>query len=137
ETMYFAALSASCELAKKHGAYSTYEGSPLSRGVLQWAMWGKDVKDDRHNWTQLVEDIKKYGVRNSLLLSLMPTASTSQILGYNECFEPYTSNLYHRRVKAGEFYVVNSHLIRELSALGLWNEEMRQLLLAGNGSVQH
>lgn len=137
ETMYFAALSASCELAKKHGTYSTYEGSPLSRGVLQWAMWGKDVKDDRHNWTQLAEDIKKYGVRNSLLLSLMPTASTSQILGYNECFEPYTSNLYHRRVKAGEFYVVNSHLIRELSALGLWNEEMRQLLLAGNGSVQH
>ncbi|MGK0389382.1 MAG: ribonucleoside-diphosphate reductase alpha subunit [Maribacter sp.] len=136
ETMYFAALTQSCELAKRDGAYSSYEGSPVSQGELQFDMWG--VKPtDRWDWAGLREDIKKYGIRNSLLLAPMPTASTSQILGNNECFEPYTSNIYTRRTLSGEYIVVNKHLLRDLIRLGVWNEEMREALMASNGSIQH
>lgn len=136
ETMYFAALTQSCELAKRDGAYSSYEGSPVSKGELQFDMWGV-TPTDRWDWEGLKADIKKYGVRNSLLLAPMPTASTSQILGNNECFEPYTSNIYTRRTLSGEYIVVNKHLLRDLIRLGVWNEEMREALMASNGSVQH
>ena len=136
ETMYFAALTQSCELAKRDGAYSSYEGSPVSKGELQFDMWGV-TPTDRWDWEGLRADIKKYGVRNSLLLAPMPTASTSQILGNNECFEPYTSNIYTRRTLSGEYIVVNKHLLRDLIRLGVWNEEMREALMASNGSIQH
>jgi ribonucleoside-diphosphate reductase alpha subunit len=136
ETMYFAALTQSCELAKRDGAYSSYEGSPVSKGELQFDMWGV-TPTDRWDWAGLRKDIKKYGVRNSLLLAPMPTASTSQILGNNECFEPYTSNIYTRRTLSGEYIVVNKHLLRDLIRLGVWNEEMREALMASNGSIQH
>ncbi|KAJ1679843.1 ribonucleotide-diphosphate reductase subunit rnr1 [Spiromyces aspiralis] len=136
ETIYHAALEASCELAAKDGPYETYEGSPVSKGVLQPDMW--DVTPtDRWDWDTLRKDIAKHGVRNSLLVAPMPTASTSQIMGWNEAFEPYTSNLYTRRVLAGEFQVVNQWLLRDLVDLGLWNESMRQKLIAHNGSVQN
>ncbi len=136
ETMYYAALKQSCELAKEHGAYSSYEGSPISNGELQFDMWGV-TPTSRWDWDGLKEDIKKYGIRNSLLLAPMPTASTSQILGNNECFEPYTSNIYTRRTLSGEYIVVNKHLLNDLIRLGYWNEEMREALMASNGSVQH
>jgi ribonucleoside-diphosphate reductase alpha chain len=136
ETIYYAAVSASCDLAKEHGAYESYEGSPISEGILQPDMWGMKTTD-RWDWTTLRGKIKAHGVRNSLLMAPMPTASTSQILGNNECIEPVTSNMYTRRVLSGEFAVVNKHLVRDLIGLGLWNEEMKDRIIAHNGSVQY
>ncbi|KAJ2901068.1 ribonucleotide-diphosphate reductase subunit rnr1 [Coemansia aciculifera] len=135
ETIYHAALEASCELAREHGPYESYAGSPASKGVLQPDMWGQ-ATSDRWDWAALRADIARWGLRNSLLVAPMPTASTSQILGFNECFEPYTSNLYTRRVLAGEFQVVNPWLLRDLVSRGLWDDGMRQRLIAANGSVQ-
>ncbi len=139
ETIYFAAMTASMEEAIKDGPYKSYKGSPVSKGEFQHNMWG--VKDDelsgRWDWDKLRKDVKKNGVRNSLLVAPMPTASTSQILGNNECFEPYTSNIYTRRVLSGEFIVVNKHLLEDLVKLGLWNEELKQELMKANGSIQH
>ena len=139
ETLYFASLTASMEISKIDGPYDSYKGSPISNGELQHKMWGIEDKDlsGRWDWTSLRKDIKKYGVRNSLLMAPMPTASTSQILGNNECFEPYTSNIYTRRVLSGEFIVVNKHLLNDLVNLGLWDEEMKQELMRANGSIQH
>jgi ribonucleoside-diphosphate reductase alpha chain len=139
ETLYFAALTASMEEAEQDGPYSSYKGSPISKGEFQHNMWG--VKDDelsgRWDWAGLRKQIKKHGVRNSLLVAPMPTASTSQILGNNECFEPYTSNIYTRRVLSGEFIVVNKHLLEDLVDLGLWTEDMKQDLMRANGSIQN
>jgi ribonucleoside-diphosphate reductase subunit M1 len=135
ETIYFAALKQSMETAKVDGPYSSYEGSPVSKGVLQFDMWGV-TPSDRHDWAQLRKDIAQYGIRNSLLLAPMPTASTSQILGNNECFEPYTSNIYTRRVLSGEFVVVNQHLLSDLVSLDLWNKDLKNTLIAHNGSVK-
>lgn len=136
ETIYHAALTESCNIAEKEGAYSTFKGSPASQGILQFDMWNV-TPSDRWNWSVIKERIKAVGLRNSLLLAPMPTASTSQILGNNECFEPYTSNLYTRRTLSGEFVVVNKHLLQDLVDRGLWNEEMKQMLMANNGSIQH
>lgn len=136
ETMYYGALEASCELAEKYGPYETYEGSPVSRGILQYDMWGV-TPTSLWDWAALKEKIAKHGVRNSLLLAPMPTASTAQILGNNESFEPYTSNIYTRRVLSGEFQVVNHHLLRDLVELGLWDEDMKNHLIQENGSVQN
>ncbi|MBS9522505.1 ribonucleoside-diphosphate reductase subunit alpha [Litoribacter ruber] len=136
ETIYFAAMETSMELAKVEGTYETYAGSPVSRGEFQFDLWGVTPKSGRWNWHGLKEQVKKYGVRNSLLVAPMPTASTSQILGNNECFEPYTSNIYTRRTLSGEFIVVNKHLMKDLIRLGLWNENMKNRLIAANGSVQ-
>jgi len=139
ETIYFAALTASMEEAQKDGSYKTYKGSPISKGEFQHNLWG--IKDNelsgRWDWGSLRKEIKKHGVRNSLLVAPMPTASTSQILGNNECFEPYTSNIYTRRVLSGEFIVVNKHLLEDLVKLGLWTEDLKQELMKANGSVQH
>ncbi len=136
ETIYFAAMTSSCELAQKDGAYQTFKGSPLSEGKFQFDLW--DVApSDRHDWEGLRKDVMEHGVRNSLLLAPMPTASTSQILGNNECFEPYTSNIYNRRVLSGEFAVVNKHLLKDLGKLNLWNDNMKQRIIAANGSVQN
>ncbi|MBK7817690.1 MAG: ribonucleoside-diphosphate reductase subunit alpha [Sphingobacteriaceae bacterium] len=135
ETIYFAALTASKDLAKLDGAYESYEGSPISKGIFQQDMW-KVTPSPRWEWDVLREEIKQYGVRNSLLLAPMPTASTSQILGNNECFEPYTSNIYTRRVLSGEFVVVNKHLLRDLVKLGIWNENLKNKIISANGSVQ-
>ena len=139
ETLYFASLTSSMEISKIDGPYDSYKGSPISNGELQHNMWGIEDKDlsVRWDWTSLRKDIKKYGIRNSLLMAPMPTASTSQILGNNECFEPYTSNIYTRRVLSGEFIVVNKHLLNDLVNLGLWDEEMKQELMRANGSIQH
>ena len=138
ETIYFAAMTASMEESKKDGPYKTYKGSPVSKGEFQHNMWG--IKDEelsgRWKWGELRKQIKKHGVRNSLLVAPMPTASTSQILGNNECFEPYTSNIYTRRVLSGDFIVVNKHLLEDLVALGLWTEELKQALMKANGSIQ-
>jgi len=136
ETIYFAAMESSMEQAKVHGTYETFKGSPVSQGIFQFDMWGVQPKSNRWNWEQLKQEVKKHGVRNSLLVAPMPTASTSQILGNNECFEPYTSNVYTRRTLSGEFIVANKHLMRDLISLGLWNENMRQKLISTNGSVQ-
>ena len=135
ETIYFAAVTESCALAKQDGHYESYPGSPASQGELQYDLWGV-TPTDRWDWASLKADIAEHGLRNSLLLAPMPTASTSQILGNNECFEPYTSNVYSRRTLSGEFVVVNKHLLRDLIALGLWDEDMRQRLMAANGSIQ-
>jgi ribonucleoside-diphosphate reductase alpha chain len=135
ETIYFAAVETSMELAKTQGTYETYEGSPASKGILQFDMWGVTPKSGRWNWSELKAKVKKYGMRNSLLVAPMPTASTSQILGNNECFEPYTSNLYTRRTLSGEFIMVNKHLMKDLINLGLWNDNMRNRLISTNGSV--
>jgi ribonucleoside-diphosphate reductase alpha chain len=135
ETIYFASLTASKDLAKVDGAYESYPGSPISKGVFQHDMWNV-AASPRWEWDILREEIMKYGVRNSLLLAPMPTASTSQILGNNECFEPYTSNIYTRRVLSGEFVVVNKHLLRDLVKLGIWNEGLKNKIIAANGSVQ-
>ena len=139
ETLYFAAVTASTEEAKKDGPYPTYKGSPISNGEFQHNLWG--IKDEelsgRWDWEALRKTVKKQGVRNSLLVAPMPTASTSQILGNNECFEPYTSNIYTRRVLSGEFIVVNKHLLEDLVERGLWNEDMKQELMRNNGSVQN
>ena len=136
ETIYFASMTASKDLAKEDGAYETYPGSPVSKGIFQFDMW--DVKPTaRWEWDLLKDEVKKYGVRNSLLLAPMPTASTAQILGNNECFEPYTSNIYTRRVLSGEFIIVNKHLLKDLVKEGLWDKTMRQKIMAANGSVQN
>ncbi len=135
ETIYFAALEASMTLAKENGSYETFAGSPLSQGIFQFDLW-KTSPSDRWDWSSLSEQIKQYGVRNSLLLAPMPTASTSQILGNNECFEPYTSNIYNRRVLSGEFVVVNKHLLQDLIQLNLWNPTVKNQLIAANGSIQ-
>lgn len=136
ETIYYASLTASKDLAKIDGPYETYEGSPVSKGIFQQDMWNV-TPSSRWEWDVLREEIKKHGVRNSLLLAPMPTASTSQILGNNECFEPYTSNIYTRRVLSGEFVVVNKHLLRDLVKLGIWNENLKNKIIAANGSVQN
>uniref|UniRef100_A0A1B0CI34 Ribonucleoside-diphosphate reductase n=2 Tax=Lutzomyia longipalpis TaxID=7200 RepID=A0A1B0CI34_LUTLO len=136
ETIYYGALEASCELAEKLGPYETYNGSPVSKGILQYDMWNRKPTD-LWNWDELKAKIAQHGVRNSLLVAPMPTASTAQILGNNESFEPYTSNMYTRRVLSGEFQVVNSHLLKDLSELRLWNDEMKNKLIANNGSVQN
>ncbi len=136
ETIYYASMSASKDLAKVDGPYESWKGSPISKGVFQFDMW--NVKpSSRWEWEVLREEVKKFGVRNSLLLAPMPTASTAQILGNNECFEPYTANIYTRRVLSGEFVVVNKHLLRDLVELGIWNEDLRNKLLGANGSVQN
>lgn len=136
ETIYFGALTASKELAKRDGPYETYAGSPASQGILQYDMWNV-VPSKRWDWQNLKGEIASYGLRNSLLLAPMPTASTSQILGNNECFEPYTSNLYSRRVLSGEFIIVNKHLLRDLVKLGIWNDSLKQQMIAHDGSIQH
>lgn len=136
ETMYFAAMTASKDQAIAFGSYETYTGSPVSQGVFQYDMWGV-TPSDRWDWKSLKEEVKKHGVRNSLLLAPMPTASTAQILGNNECFEPYTSNIYTRRVLSGEFIIVNRHLLKDLVKAGLWNREMRLKIMAANGSIQN
>ncbi|MEC7280352.1 MAG: ribonucleoside-diphosphate reductase subunit alpha, partial [Candidatus Thermoplasmatota archaeon] len=136
ETIYYGALEASCALAEELGPHPSYEGSPMSRGELQFDLWGV-APSARWDWAALRAKIAQHGVRNSLLVAPMPTASTAQILGNNECFEPYTSNLYSRRVLAGEFAVVNQHLLRDLMARGLWTAEIRNQIIAHNGSVQH
>ncbi|WP_160717986.1 ribonucleoside-diphosphate reductase subunit alpha [Chitinophaga solisilvae] len=136
ETIYFASLTASNDLAKKDGHYETFPGSPASKGILQFDMWNV-TPSSRWNWDALKKAVVKDGIRNSLLLAPMPTASTSQILGNNECFEPYTSNIYTRRVLSGEFVVVNKHLLKDLVDLGLWDNEMKTKIIASNGSIQH
>ncbi len=136
ETIYFAALSESCAIAQKEGPYETFPGSPASKGILQFDMWGV-TPSDRWDWASLKTEIEKHGIRNSLLLAPMPTASTSQILGNNECFEPYTSNIYTRRTLSGEYIVVNKHLLNDLIERGLWNNEMKEQLMAANGSIQN
>lgn len=136
ETLYYASMEASMELAIKEGPYETWEGSPISQGIFQFDMWGVTPESGRWDWEALRAKVMKHGVRNSLLLAPMPTASTSQILGNNECFEPYTSNIYVRRVLSGEFAVVNKHLFKDLIKLGLWNESMKNKLIIANGSVQ-
>ena len=139
ETMYFAAVTSSMEIAKVKGPYSTFKGSPMSEGEFQFNMWG--VKDEElsgnWDWAKLRKQVKKHGVRNSLLMAPMPTASTSQILGNNEAFEPYTSNIYTRRVLSGEFIVVNKHLLEDLVELGLWDNDMKENIMRANGSIQH
>jgi ribonucleoside-diphosphate reductase alpha chain len=135
ETIYYASMTASKDLAKIDGPYESYAGSPVSKGVFQYDMW--DVQPtNRWEWDILKEEVAKYGVRNSLLLAPMPTASTSQVLGNNECFEPYTSNIYLRRVLSGEFPIVNKHLLRDLVDLGIWNENLKNKIIAANGSIQ-
>jgi ribonucleoside-diphosphate reductase alpha chain len=137
ETIYHGALTESNALAQKDGAYSSFKGSPASEGSLQFDMWGVDPGVDRYDWASLKQEIVATGLRNSLLLAPMPTASTSQILGNNECFEPYTSNIYTRRTLSGEYIVVNKHLLKDLTSRGLWNEELKQKLMAENGSVKN
>jgi ribonucleotide reductase alpha subunit len=138
ETIYFGCLQSSCELAKKYGAYETFKGSPFSEGKLQYHLWGLNENDMlmKHDWKTLIEDIKQYGVRNSLLTAMMPTASTSQILGNNECIEPFTTNLYTRSTLAGEYTIINSYLVEDLIKKKLWNKEIRDELKFFGGSVQ-
>jgi ribonucleoside-diphosphate reductase alpha chain len=136
ETIYFGAMEASMELAVEHGPYETWEGSPISQGIFQFDMWNVKPESNRWNWEKLRKEVVQNGVRNSLLLAPMPTASTSQILGNNECFEPFTSNIYVRRVLSGEFVVVNKYLLKDLVKLGLWNEEMKNNLVRASGSIQ-
>ena len=141
ETIYYAAMTASKDLAKVDGAYESFPGSPVSKGIFQFDMWKDDkgnkiVPSSRWEWDVLKEEVIKHGVRNSLLLAPMPTASTSQILGNNECFEPYTSNIYSRRVLSGEFVIVNKHLMKDLVKLGIWNDGLKNKIIIANGSVQ-
>ena len=137
ETIYHASLESSCELAEMYGTYETFKGSPFSKGILQFDMWDRDPQfSGRYDWDSMRKLVKK-GTRNSLLLAPMPTASTSQILGNNECFEPYTTNIYLRRTLAGEFVVVNKHLVEDLKKIGLWSKEMKDLMVKANGSVQN
>ena len=136
ETIYHGALEKSCELAEEYGSYSTFEGSPASFGILQFDMWNIDPTHNRYDWNLLKSKIKDYGLRNSLLLAPMPTASTSQILGVNECIEPITTNIYNRRTMAGEFVVANKYLMEDLLKLDLWNEKIKNNIIANNGSVQ-
>ncbi len=139
EHIYYAALKASSDIAKEEGVYETYEGSPVSKNILQYDMWGVTPLtelDDTLNWDELKEYIKQNGVRNSLLIAPMPTASTSQILGFNEAIEPFTSNIYTRRTLAGEFIIINKYLMKDLQRLGIWNEDMKQQIIIRNGSIQ-
>lgn len=136
ETIYFAAMTASKDLAKVEGTYETFKGSPVSKGIFQYDMWGVTPESGLWDWDSLKKEVKKHGVRNSLLVAPMPTASTSQILGNNECFEPYTSNIYTRRTLSGEFVIVNKHLMKDLIKRGLWNDDMKNKLIAAKGSVQ-
>ncbi len=136
ETIYFAAMTASKDIAKVEGSYETFKGSPVSKGIFQYDMWGVTPDSGLWDWDSLKKEVKKHGVRNSLLVAPMPTASTSQILGNNECFEPYTSNIYTRRTLSGEFVIVNKHLMKDLIKLGLWNSDMKNKLIAAKGSVQ-
>lgn len=135
ETIYYASLTASKDIAMELGPYETYKGSPMSKGQMQFDMWGV-TPSNRWEWDVLREEIAKYGIRNSLLVAPMPTASTSQILGNNECFEPYTSNIYSRRVLSGEFVIVNKHLLKDLVKLGIWNDRLKNQIIANNGSIQ-
>ena len=138
ETMYHASLEASSELAEVDGSYETFEGSPASQGILQPSMWGGEAKYPlRYDWAEMAERIKNKGLKNSLLMAPMPTASTAQILGNNECFEPYTTNIYLRRTLAGEFVVVNKHLVDDLKKAGLWSKEMKDLMVKAGGSIQN
>ncbi len=136
ETIYYASMTASKDLAKKDGPYESYAGSPVSKGIFQYDMWNV-TPSSRWEWDVLKEEVKAHGVRNSLLLAPMPTASTSQILGNNECFEPYTSNIYSRRVLSGEFVIVNKHLLKDLVKLGIWNDSLKNKIIIANGSVQN
>jgi ribonucleoside-diphosphate reductase alpha chain len=136
ETLYHGALERSCELAEEYGPYETYEGSPASQGKLQFDLWEAPQNDERHDWTLLKSKIRAFGIRNSVLLAPMPTASTSQILGYNECIEPITSNIYSRRTLAGEFILTNKYLMNDLIKLGVWNDAVKNHIIANNGSVQ-
>merc|ERR1712215_579394 len=135
ETIYYGALEASCEIAEKEGPYSSYEGSPVSKGQLQYDMWGV-TPSNLHDWSALKAKIAKHGIRNSLLLAPTPTASTAQILGNNESVEAYTSNIYTRRVLSGEFQVVNQHLLRDLTELGIWSDDVKNEIISNNGSIQ-
>jgi ribonucleoside-diphosphate reductase alpha chain len=137
ETIYYAAVTASKDQAQINGPYSTYAGSPMSEGIFQFDMWGVTPSSENWDWAALKAEVKIHGVRNSLLVAPMPTASTSQILGNNECFEPITSNIYVRRVLSGEFAIVNRFLVNDLIKLGLWNDKMRNEIIANNGSVQN
>jgi len=137
ETIYFAAVEASCELATLHGPYESYKGCPASEGMLQFDLWGRKPRSGRWDWESLKSKVQQHGLRNSLLVAPMPTASTAQILGNNESFEPYTQNLYVRRVLSGEFVQVNRHLLKDLIERGLWDDDVRVQLIAHNGSVQH
>ena len=136
ETIYFGAVTASMQIAKEEGHYQSYPGSPASQGKLQFDLWGV-TPSARWDWASLKEEIAKYGIRNSLLVAPMPTASTAQILGNNESTEPFTSNIYNRRVLAGEFTIVNKHLLRDLTSMGIWNESIRNRIIADRGSVQN
>lgn len=136
ETIYYASMTASKDLSKIDGPYESYAGSPVSKGIFQFDMWGV-TPSPRWEWDILKEEVKTHGVRNSLLLAPMPTASTSQILGNNECFEPYTSNIYSRRVLSGEFVIVNKHLLKDLVKLGIWNDKLKNKIIVANGSVQN
>lgn len=136
ETIYHAALEKSCEMAETEGKYETFDGSPASKGILQFDMWDIDPGNQRYDWDALKTKIQKLGLRNSLLLAPMPTASTSQILGYNECIEPFTSNIYNRRTIAGEFMLTNKYLMKDLMDIGLWNEKIKNNIIANNGSIQ-
>ena len=137
ETIYHAALESSCEIAQVDGKYETFDGSPASKGILQFDLWDVDPTNDRYDWTDLKSKIMQHGLRNSLLLAPMPTASTSQILGFNECIEPITSNIYTRRTIAGEFIMANKYLMNDLISLDLWNEKIKNNIIANHGSVQH
>lgn len=137
ESIYYAAVSESCALAKQLGPYETFKGSPMSNGEMQFDLWKVKPTPGRYDWDTLKKDVISHGIRNSLLLAPMPTASTSQILGNNECFEPYTSNFYTRRTLSGEYMVINKHLLDDLIKLGLWNKEMKEMLMAHNGSIQN
>jgi ribonucleoside-diphosphate reductase alpha chain len=139
ETIYFAALTASKDLAKKEGAYSSFQGSPASQGLLQYDLWGLNENDlsGMWNFSELKEEIKQYGLRNSLLVAPMPTASTAQILGNNECFEPFTANIYKRNTLSGEYAIINKHLVEDLVNLGIWSDNIRMKLIIDNGSVQN
>jgi ribonucleoside-diphosphate reductase subunit M1 len=136
ETIYFGACNASCDLSARDGAYASYEGSPASQGQLQFDMWNVQPSD-RWDWMSLKAKIAQHGMRNSLLVAPMPTASTAQILGNNESTEPFTSNMYNRRVLAGEYTVVNKHLLRELTSIGIWTQSVRNRIIADNGSIQN
>ena len=137
ETIYHAALEQSCELSMVDGPYETYTGSPASQGILQFDMWNVDPGSSRYDWSDLKQRIMTHGIRNSTLLAPMPTASTSQILGYNECIEPITSNIYSRRTIAGEFIMANKYLMADLLKIDMWNEKIKNNIIANNGSIQH
>jgi ribonucleoside-diphosphate reductase alpha chain len=137
ETIYHGAVERSCEMAKVDGPYSTFAGSPASQGKLQFDLWNVDPTNERYDWSGLKDDVVKHGLRNSLLLAPMPTASTSQILGYNECIEPITSNIYTRRTIAGEFILANKYLMKDLMSIDMWNEKVKNNIIANNGSIQH